>query len=153
MAEIVVGDEPERATRLFAAAEAIRESMAVVLPPADRATRDSGVGEARAGLSAEAFSRAWSEGRESLSDDAIGLALGTDKPPAAVTLPALSLTPRELEVASLVGRGHSNKEIAATLFVSVRTAEAHVTNVLTKLALRSRAQLAVWAAEHGLLRP
>jgi predicted ATPase/DNA-binding CsgD family transcriptional regulator len=151
VAEIVVGDEPERAARLFAAAEAIRESMAVVLPPADRATRDSGVAEARAALSADAFSRAWHEGRASLSDDAIGLALGAVKPPAAAALPESSLTPRELEVATLVGRGHSNREIAAALVVSVRTAEAHVTNVLTKLALRSRAQLAVWAAEHGLL--
>jgi DNA-binding CsgD family transcriptional regulator/tetratricopeptide (TPR) repeat protein len=152
VAEIVVGDEPERATRLFAAAEAIRESMAVVLPPADRAAYDAGVAEARSALRAEAFSRAWSEGRASLSDDAIGLALGAEKPPTAAALPGSSLTPRELEVAILVGRGHSNKEIAAALVVSVRTAEAHVTNVLTKLALRSRAQLAVWAAEHRLLR-
>ena len=50
----------------------------------------------------------------------------------------------------LVGRGHSNREISDLLVVSVRTTEAHVTNVLTKLGLRSRAQLAVWAAEHGL---
>jgi DNA-binding NarL/FixJ family response regulator len=64
---------------------------------------------------------------------------------------ALALTPRELEVTVLVGRGHSNREISEALVVSVRTTEAHVTNVLTKLGLRSRAQLAVWAAERGLL--
>ena len=62
------------------------------------------------------------------------------------------LTAREREVAVLVGRGHSNKEIAAALVVSVRTAEAHVTNVLNKLGLRSRAQLAVWVTEQGLLK-
>jgi DNA-binding NarL/FixJ family response regulator len=47
---------------------------------------------------------------------------------------------------------HAYKEIASALVVSVRTAESHVTNVLNKLALRSRSQVAVWAAEHGYLR-
>ena len=42
-------------------------------------------------------------------------------------------------------RGLTNKEIAEQLVVSQRTAEAHVTHALTKLGLRSRAQLAVWA--------
>jgi DNA-binding NarL/FixJ family response regulator len=52
----------------------------------------------------------------------------------------------------LIGRGLSTKEIAETLVVSVRTAEAHVTNVLNKLGLHSRAQVAVWAADQGLLK-
>jgi predicted ATPase/DNA-binding CsgD family transcriptional regulator len=147
LAEIVVGAEPARATRLFAAAEAIRESMAVSLPPADRAAREAGIASARAALTPDGFAVAWSAGRATLSDDAIDLAL--TKPRLFESSP---LTARELEVAILVGRGHSNKELAAALVVSVRTAEAHVTNVLNKLALRSRAQLAVWAAEHGLLR-
>jgi DNA-binding NarL/FixJ family response regulator len=60
------------------------------------------------------------------------------------------LTQREREVALLVGQGLSNREIAETLVVSVRTAETHVTHMLAKLGLRSRAQLAVWAVEHGL---
>ncbi|HLZ30527.1 MAG TPA: tetratricopeptide repeat protein [Chloroflexota bacterium] len=146
VAEIVVADEPERATRLFAAAEAIRESMAVSLPPVDRAAHAAGIAAARAALGPDRFARAWSDGRTSLSDDAIGLALTSQQRPESPPL-----TSRELEVAILVGRGHSNKEIAAALVVSVRTVEAHVTSALNKLALRSRAQLAVWTAEHGLL--
>jgi len=56
-----------------------------------------------------------------------------------------------VQLTSFLGRGLSNKEIAATLLVSVRTAEAQITNALNKLGLRSRSQLAACAADHGLL--
>jgi predicted ATPase/DNA-binding CsgD family transcriptional regulator len=151
IAEAIVGSQPARAAHLFAGAEAIQENMAIVLPPADRARHDASVAEARAALGTAAFLRAWSDGRASPSDDVISLALQTTPPEPVSPSSSSMLTAREREVAILVGRGHSNKEIAAALVVSIRTAEAHVTNVLTKLALRSRAQLAVWAAEHGLL--
>jgi non-specific serine/threonine protein kinase len=57
------------------------------------------------------------------------------------------LTPREREVAVLVARGLTNRQIAAALVVSERTVHSHVHNTLGKLALTSRAQLAVWAVE------
>ena len=60
------------------------------------------------------------------------------------------LTPREREVAVLIAQGASNPEIGAALVVSRRTVEAHVTAILGKLALTSRAQIAVWAVQHGL---
>jgi DNA-binding CsgD family transcriptional regulator len=52
------------------------------------------------------------------------------------------LTPTERRVAELVGEGHSNKEVAAALYVGVRTVEAHLTHVYAKLGVRSRGQLA-----------
>ena len=55
------------------------------------------------------------------------------------------LSPRELEVARLVGRGLTNKQIGQTLYVSERTAENHVQHILTKLGLRNRSQIAAWA--------
>lgn len=61
------------------------------------------------------------------------------------------LTPTELQVARLVAAGHSNAEVAAALFVSVRTVESNLTRVFRKLGLRSRTQLArhpVMADEH-----
>ncbi len=61
------------------------------------------------------------------------------------------LSPREREVAILIARGRMNREIAEALVISERTAETHVTHVLGKLGFRSRAQVAVWAVEHGLL--
>ena len=54
------------------------------------------------------------------------------------------LTARELEVVSLVTEGLTNKEVAARLRVSVRTAENHVLNVMNKLGLDNRAQVAAW---------
>jgi DNA-binding NarL/FixJ family response regulator len=63
------------------------------------------------------------------------------------------LTDREREVLTLVGRGMSNAEIAAELYVSPATAKAHVSHVMTKLLARDRAQLVVIAYESGLVRP
>jgi DNA-binding NarL/FixJ family response regulator len=59
---------------------------------------------------------------------------------------AAPLTSRELQVACLVAGGRSNKEIAARLVISQRTAEGHVEHILTKLGFTSRAQVAAWAA-------
>jgi DNA-binding CsgD family transcriptional regulator len=54
------------------------------------------------------------------------------------------LTDRELEVAALVAEGLTNKEVAVRLRLSVRTAENHMLNVMNKLGLDNRAQVAAW---------
>jgi DNA-binding CsgD family transcriptional regulator len=56
------------------------------------------------------------------------------------------LTARELQVAGLIAVGRSNKEIAAELVISQRTAENHVEHILAKLGFTSRAQVVAWAA-------
>ncbi len=61
------------------------------------------------------------------------------------------LTPRELKVTTLIGRGLSNRQIAEHLSISIATVERHAANIFNKLGLHSRSQVAVWAAEHGLL--
>jgi DNA-binding NarL/FixJ family response regulator len=60
------------------------------------------------------------------------------------------LTPREREVLGLVAQGASNRQIAQTLVVSERTARSHVSAILLKLDLVSRAQAALWAVHQGL---
>jgi DNA-binding CsgD family transcriptional regulator len=60
------------------------------------------------------------------------------------------LTSRELAVATLVATGRSNREIGDALFMSERTAATHVGNILGKLGVKSRAQIAAWAQERGL---
>lgn len=60
------------------------------------------------------------------------------------------LTSREREVAGLVAKGLSNRQIAEHLYVSERTAETHVQNILVKLGFTSRAQVAAWAVSDGL---
>ncbi len=57
-----------------------------------------------------------------------------------------ALTTREREVARCVARGLSNRQIAEELVISVTTAERHVANILSKLHMRSRVQIATWAA-------
>ena len=61
------------------------------------------------------------------------------------------LTSREREVLQLIARGYRYKEIAARLHLSVKTVEAHVSNVLRKLQLSSRHELTRWAAERRLI--
>jgi DNA-binding NarL/FixJ family response regulator len=65
----------------------------------------------------------------------------------------VTLTPREREVLALVGRGHSNAEIAEALVLSPLTAKTHVARLFAKLRARDRAQLVVIAYESGLVVP
>lgn len=64
-----------------------------------------------------------------------------------------ALTPRELEVLTLMGHGLSNAEIAATLTLSEATAKTHVARIFAKLSLRDRAQAVVLAYETALITP
>ena len=61
------------------------------------------------------------------------------------------LTPREREVLQLIARGYLYKEIASRLHLSIKTVEAHVSSVLRKLQLSSRAELTRWAHERRLI--
>jgi DNA-binding NarL/FixJ family response regulator len=61
------------------------------------------------------------------------------------------LTSRELDVLRLVGAGKANKEIAAELGISDRTARTHVSHILATLGLSSRTQAALWAVREGLI--
>jgi non-specific serine/threonine protein kinase len=146
-------EQVEPAAHLFGAAEALRETIGAPMPPANRADYERSVGLARARLGETALKTLWCEGRALSMEQAIAEALtievARESRVSVADLPG-QLTQREREVARLVAAGKSNREIAATLVVSLRTVEAHVTHVLAKLGLRSRAQLAVWAIQHSL---
>jgi DNA-binding NarL/FixJ family response regulator len=62
----------------------------------------------------------------------------------------IPLSPRELMIAKLVGEGKTNKEIAAELHLSVGTVKNHITQILQKLQLRDRTQLAIYAIKHDI---
>jgi DNA-binding CsgD family transcriptional regulator len=72
---------------------------------------------------------------------------------AAQVQPAAALSRRERELARLLAYGLSNRQIADELVISVGTVERHVANILMKLGFRSRAQIAAWSVDHGLLEP
>jgi DNA-binding NarL/FixJ family response regulator len=65
----------------------------------------------------------------------------------------VDLTPRELEVLALIGRGLSNQEISTTLIIAETTVKTHVARILAKLDLRDRAQAVIVAYETGLVQP
>jgi DNA-binding NarL/FixJ family response regulator len=71
--------------------------------------------------------------------------------PSAAARPLPNITEREREVLTLVGRGLSNSEIAAQLYISVATAKAHLARLLVKLDARDRVQLVIVAYEAGLV--
>ncbi|MEU5852429.1 ATP-binding protein [Saccharopolyspora shandongensis] len=108
---------------------------------------------ARRAIGDKAFEAAYQRGAGRTVDEIVEYALN-EKTAAAPSsqaeskagVPAL-LTPREREVAQLVTKGLSNKEIAACLLVSRRTAECHVEHILMKLGFTSRARIAAWFKE------
>ena len=74
------------------------------------------------------------------------IALALDEPsPSAATGPSL-LGKREAEVATLVAQGLGNKHIAARLLISEHTVDSHIRNIMRKLGVGSRAQIAAWTA-------
>jgi non-specific serine/threonine protein kinase len=97
------------------------------------------------------------------SDDAVREGTGADgedRPapapvqpaPAATRAPSgtAPLTPREREVAALIARGMTNRQIAEELVITEGTAANHVKHILARLTLDSRVQIATWAVERGL---
>ena len=62
-----------------------------------------------------------------------------------------TLTPREIEIMGYLARGYTNRHIAETLFISIRTVESHRANVLGKLGLRNRVDLVEFARKYGLM--
>jgi len=74
-------------------------------------------------------------------------------PAPAIHRDLSGLTPREVEVLTLMGRGLSNAELAGTLVLSEATVKTHVARIFAKLALRDRAQAVVLAYETGLVTP
>jgi DNA-binding NarL/FixJ family response regulator len=82
--------------------------------------------------------------------EAVRSALGIG--PASTTSLADSLTPREREVVALLAEGLTNADLARRLYISPKTAAVHVSNVLAKLGMSSRTEVAAWAIRAGLDR-
>jgi non-specific serine/threonine protein kinase len=134
---------PRAALQLAGAAEAYEDTNHTYRPMALRTFLDKWLTPAKQSDDAATLVQ---DGRRLTLDEA--LALGLEGPPGS-DRPATGLTRRESEVAALVARGLSNRNIATELFLSVRTVEVHVDHILSKLGFRSRTQLAAWAHEKG----
>jgi non-specific serine/threonine protein kinase len=155
----------ERAGRLFGARESVLETIHARQVHHDvvlRAHRERLVAAARSGPESTRFSAALAAGRALSLNQAVAYALA-DEEPRVSGAAAVRRTPgpaetgllsrRELEVTSLVALGLSNRQIAAKLVITERTAGAHVEHILDKLGFATRTQIGVWASEHGIVAP
>ena len=140
---------PRRTAVLMGAAEELGHSVGsvtIVFPTLLR-FHDEYEATTRRALGEKAFGTARRHGRLMRMDDAVAFALGRKPPDTTPTGPSVVLTKREREVAELVAQGLTNKQIAAQLVISLRTAQGHVEHILTKLGFTSRAQIAAWVVE------
>jgi DNA-binding NarL/FixJ family response regulator len=104
----------------------------------------------------QAFAPDWEAGKALPLEEAVAEALA-EPPTGATVVPTdrenaaiVGLTRREREVLRLLAEGHSDREIAAALFISTKTAGAHVSNLLGKLGVPSRAAAVAYIHRHGL---
>jgi non-specific serine/threonine protein kinase len=146
---------PLRAAKLWGAAEALREDMGMSLSYFDLAASDyeQDLAAVRSTLGEASFEAAWAEGRTMSPEQAMEYALEQPTAPHDDAAPAAQtdLTKRELEVLGLVARGMSNQQIAESLTISEHTVHRHVSNVLGKLGVSSRAAAVAQAGRLGLL--
>ncbi|MGH3859994.1 ATP-binding protein [Actinokineospora sp.] len=140
--------ELRRAARLLGAATTVWQSVSA--SPTNYATfvepmqRDIIV--VTEGLGPEAAAAEFTTGANLPTDTAISYALREDVSRLAPETPEAPLTKREMEVAELVAKGMTNREIAKSLVISLRTAETHIDHIRTKLGFSNRTQIAAWVA-------
>ncbi len=139
--------------RLLAAAEMIGGERLVSAWAATRREYEHYLARARAGLTEAEFAAAQAAGQRLSLEQAVAYARKVAHQAATARTGRRqigALTPREREVAALIGRGLSNGDIAAHLVLSKRTVESHVARIRARLAFTERAQIVRWAIENGL---
>ena len=160
--------QPECAARLFAWADAMREKIDDQRPPMEQDSVDKDLAVIHSQLEEAEFAKFSEDGRALTMEQAIALAFAPVEESKLTrriesNIPVFrpsqreaekqkygGLTSREREVAAQIAQGKSNQTIASELFVSLKTVEAHVTRILSKLGFTSRAQIAAWAVAKGL---
>jgi ATP/maltotriose-dependent transcriptional regulator MalT len=148
-----VQSQPGLVVKLVAAATVLRETIRAPRSPASAARMQQLVDRARTQMSRSAAADAWNEGQRWSAQEAAEAA----RQLAAVEPVVVSgadgdalLSRREREVAALITRGLTNRQIADELVIGERTVHTHVANILAKLALTSRTQIATWGVHHRL---
>jgi DNA-binding CsgD family transcriptional regulator len=138
-----------RAAELLGASEMLRLRIGAEVSPFTSSHVEQAQVRARAALGDERYRKAHEAGGRLDREGAVALALGKKVVRQAGSAAESTPNPlgkREREVADLIAQGLTNKEIAARLFLSERTVETHVYNVLNKLGFSSRVSIAAWVS-------
>ncbi|OBG93336.1 transcriptional regulator [Mycobacterium sp. E3251] len=150
LATLAIGGGANReAARLLGTAKALRDRTGYVRFKIYDDAHEASVAGLQEAMGDKDFEEAWAEGEALSVTEAIAYARrgrGERKRPATGWA---SLTPAEINVVKLVSEGLPNKDIAARLFVSARTVQAHLSHVYSKLGVSSRVQLAQEASRHA----
>jgi predicted ATPase/class 3 adenylate cyclase/DNA-binding CsgD family transcriptional regulator len=155
---------PQLATRLLGAAQAVLEAIGTARLPLGQAEYERSLAEVRRALGREGVAVPFAAGLALSPDQALAEARSLGEaphpgapPPGAASRAAVAaesagapLSGREQEVARLIARGLTNRQIAAALIIAEGTADRHVSNILGKLGFATRAQVAAWAVEHAI---
>ncbi|WP_433526870.1 protein kinase domain-containing protein [Nocardia pseudovaccinii] len=150
LAWIAADRDGERAAVLMGAVEYLLRSasgFSIFFPELSRA-HDECERTVRRALGDRGFDAAFRRGQSMGMNAAVAYALG-EAPVVTPAVAGLQLTKREQQVADLVAQGLTNKQIAAKLVISQRTAEGHIEHILSKLGFTSRAQIAAWIVDEG----
>jgi non-specific serine/threonine protein kinase len=145
-------DNFKHAARMFGTAATVRARLNAAMDEVDQPAHEGHLAALRASLGADDFSAEWAAGAAMPLVQAVDEAL--TEPTGSPAKESLGgLTVRERQVAALIAQGLSNRKIAETMVVSVKTIETYVTRILSKLDFDSRVQIATWAVENGLSSP
>jgi predicted ATPase/DNA-binding CsgD family transcriptional regulator len=148
--QAAMSDRLQRAARLLGAAENLQAETGIRLmqhmEPLIKQARET----ISTSLGPTALESETQVGRRMTMEEAIAYALDEKKPSRVAAPPiktrTMQLSKREVEIAELVSEGLSNKEIASRVFLSERTVETHVSNILDKLGVNSRVEISSWVA-------
>ena len=153
LAALAADRQPRQAARLLGAAAVLRDNLAAPVAVVDQTRLMEVIGRVRRSIRPETFDSAWQAGRGLTMEKAIDLALQDETPEHGGESGSGGdderLTARERDVARLIVQGQSNRKIAETLVLSVKTVESHVKNIGKKLQVRTRAEIAAWVARQG----
>ena len=142
---------PQRALRLAGCARALREGDSNPGDSHMQAKVDHWLGPQRRLLGRKGAAKAEAEGRSLTAAEGLAYAVYDEYPrvieAAGEAASPSGLTRREREIAVLIARGHTNREIAHRLVIAPRTVDAHAEHIRNKLDVRSRAEIAAWAVQ------